>query len=89
MLVVYMLVVVNNYLQVNFASDEMVKNIQNVISRFKKNSPRLTHIFYVLIDDIPFELDDYQMNLKKIYTSYVFFLKAKAEAKSVPLINQQ
>ena len=31
-----------------------------------------------------FELDDYQMNelvmnLKKIYTSYVFFLKAKVE----------
>jgi hypothetical protein len=62
----------------------MIISLQNATSRFKKNSPRLTHIFYDLIDDISIELDDYQMNelvmnLKKIYTSYVFFLKAKVE----------
>ena len=51
-----------------------------VPSRLKKNSPLHTHIF--LFDRLHVEIDDYQMEIvyiKKIYTSYVFFLKAKVE----------
>ena len=56
-------------------------HLQIMAIRLKKNSPRLTHIFFDLINilDIPFKLDVHQMNLKKIYTSYVFLLKARVE----------
>ena len=46
--------------------------------RFKKNPPRLTRIFYLIMYHAN-ELDDSHMYLNKIYTSYVFLFKAKIE----------
>ena len=61
----------------------MLALTEAVTSRLKKISLRLAYIFYDLIVnrilDNLWKLDDYRMYLKKIYTSYVFFLKAKVE----------
>jgi hypothetical protein len=52
---------------------------QIVSSRLKKISPRLTYIFFTYIYQQSIQANHYQIDLKKIYTSYVFLLKAKTE----------
>lgn len=69
-------------------------HLQIMASRLKKISPRRTHLFFDLIHilDNPCEQDDYQMNLKKIYTLYVFLLKARVEDRiittDIPIIKK-
>jgi hypothetical protein len=50
--------------------------VQILARRFKKKYPRLTHIFFDLIMNYSYKLYDNQLNLDKIYISYIFFLKA-------------
>lgn len=54
-------------------------HLQITTSRFKKISPRVTYIFFKYIHQQSIQANHYQIDLKKIYTSYVFFLKAKIE----------
>ena len=69
-------------------------HLQTMASRLKKIFPRLTHLFFDMIHILgnPCEQDDYQMNLKKICTSYVFLLKVRVEDRiittDIPIIKK-
>jgi hypothetical protein len=61
-----------------------LNHLPTMASRLKKIFPRLTYIFfmierYQLNIGQSVQVNHYLIDLKKIYTSYVFLLKAKAE----------
>ena len=54
-------------------------HLQIMPSRLKKIFPLLTCIFLTYIHQQSVHANYYQIDLKKIYTSYVFLLKAKID----------
>jgi hypothetical protein len=65
----------------------MLALTQAVTSRLKKISPLHTCIFFTYIHQQSVQANHYLIDLKKIYASYVFLLKARVEDRIITTDN--